>query len=55
MSTEPKTLFEKVWQQHVVVEPKGEPTVLYLSLIHIWLISFSLGPVWHSLSDSLCD
>ena len=26
MSTEPKTLFEKVWEQHVVVEPKGEPT-----------------------------
>ena len=32
MSTEPKTLFEKVWQQHVVVEPKGEPTVLYIDL-----------------------
>src|SRR3954471_1496476 len=33
---EPKTLFEKVWQQHVVVEPKGEPTVLYvdLQLVH---------------------
>src|SRR5947199_272994 len=29
---EPKTLFEKVWQQHVVVEPKGEPTVLYIDL-----------------------
>jgi len=24
MSNEPKTLFEKVWEQHVVVEPKGE-------------------------------
>ena len=23
MSTEPKTLFEKVWEQHVVVEPQG--------------------------------
>ena len=36
MSTEPKTLFEKVWEQHVVVEPKGEPTVLYvdLQLVH---------------------
>ncbi|MGP8270833.1 MAG: 3-isopropylmalate dehydratase large subunit [Terracidiphilus sp.] len=36
MSTEPKTLFERVWEQHVVVEPKGEPTVLYvdLQLVH---------------------
>jgi 3-isopropylmalate/(R)-2-methylmalate dehydratase large subunit len=32
MSSEPKTLFEKVWQQHVVVEPKGEPTLLYIDL-----------------------
>src|ERR1039458_4382236 len=32
MSTEPKTLFEKVWQKHVVVEPQGEPTVLYIDL-----------------------
>src|SRR5271168_365856 len=32
MSTAPKTLFEKVWQQHVVVEPEGEPTVLYIDL-----------------------
>ena len=32
MSLEPKTLFEKVWQQHVVVEPQGEPTVLYIDL-----------------------
>ncbi|MGB6742731.1 MAG: 3-isopropylmalate dehydratase large subunit [Terracidiphilus sp.] len=32
MSTEPKTLFEKVWEQHVVVEPKGEPTLLYVDL-----------------------
>jgi 3-isopropylmalate/(R)-2-methylmalate dehydratase large subunit len=32
MTTEPKTLFEKVWQQHIVVEPKGEPTVLYIDL-----------------------
>ncbi len=28
----PKTLFEKVWEQHVVVEPKGEPTLLYIDL-----------------------
>src|ERR1700743_2149973 len=32
MSSEPKTLFEKVWEQHVVVEPKGEPTILYIDL-----------------------
>jgi 3-isopropylmalate/(R)-2-methylmalate dehydratase large subunit len=32
MSSEPKTLFEKVWEQHVVVEPQGEPTVLYIDL-----------------------
>jgi 3-isopropylmalate/(R)-2-methylmalate dehydratase large subunit len=32
MSTEPKTLFEKVWEQHVVAEPKGEPTLLYIDL-----------------------
>ena len=28
----PRTLFEKVWQQHVVVEPRGEPTLLYIDL-----------------------
>jgi 3-isopropylmalate/(R)-2-methylmalate dehydratase large subunit len=32
MSSEAKTLFEKVWEQHVVVEPEGEPTVLYIDL-----------------------
>ncbi len=32
MSTAPKTLFEKVWQQHVVAEPAGEPTILYIDL-----------------------
>src|ERR1700723_4444183 len=32
MSTAPKTLFEKVWQQHGVVEPEGEPTLLYIDL-----------------------
>jgi 3-isopropylmalate/(R)-2-methylmalate dehydratase large subunit len=32
MSTEPKTLFEKVWEQHVVAAPKGEPTLLYIDL-----------------------
>jgi 3-isopropylmalate/(R)-2-methylmalate dehydratase large subunit len=36
MSNKAKTLFEKVWEQHVVVEPKGEPTLLYvdLQLVH---------------------
>ena len=32
MSTAPKTLFEKVWQQHVVASPAGEPTLLYIDL-----------------------
>ena len=31
MST-PKTLFEKVWEQHIVAEPAGEPTILYIDL-----------------------
>jgi len=32
----PKTLFEKVWQQHLVAEPEGEPAILYvdLQLVH---------------------
>ena len=30
--SQPKTLFEKVWEQHVVAEPKGEPTLLYIDL-----------------------
>ena len=29
---EPKTLFEKVWKQHIIVEPPGEPTLLYIDL-----------------------
>jgi 3-isopropylmalate/(R)-2-methylmalate dehydratase large subunit len=28
----PKTLFEKVWEQHIVAEPKGEPTLIYIDL-----------------------
>ena len=28
----PKTLFEKVWRQHLVVEPADEPTILYIDL-----------------------
>jgi 3-isopropylmalate/(R)-2-methylmalate dehydratase large subunit len=31
-NTTPRTLFEKVWQQHVVTEPAGEPTILYIDL-----------------------
>jgi 3-isopropylmalate/(R)-2-methylmalate dehydratase large subunit len=32
MSTKAETLFEKVWKQHVVAEPEGEPTLLYIDL-----------------------
>ncbi|NYF81221.1 3-isopropylmalate dehydratase large subunit [Granulicella arctica] len=32
MSAAPKTLFEKVWQQHLVAEPQGEPALLYIDL-----------------------
>ncbi len=28
----PRTMFEKVWQQHIVAEPAGEPTLLYIDL-----------------------
>ena len=31
MST-PKTLFEKVWEQHLVAEPANEPTLIYIDL-----------------------
>ena len=31
-SSTPKTLFEKVWQQHLVAEPAGEPSILYIDL-----------------------
>jgi 3-isopropylmalate/(R)-2-methylmalate dehydratase large subunit len=36
MNTAPKTLFEKVWSSHLVAEPQGEPTILYvdLQLVH---------------------
>ena len=30
--TPPRTMFEKVWQQHVVAEPAGEPTMIYIDL-----------------------
>jgi 3-isopropylmalate/(R)-2-methylmalate dehydratase large subunit len=28
----PRTLFEKVWEQHIVAEPDGEPTLIYIDL-----------------------
>jgi 3-isopropylmalate/(R)-2-methylmalate dehydratase large subunit len=31
-STKPRTLFEKVWENHIVAEPEGEPTILYIDL-----------------------
>ncbi|HEX3438292.1 MAG TPA: aconitase family protein, partial [Pseudacidobacterium sp.] len=27
-----KTLFEKVWEQHLVAEPANEPALLYIDL-----------------------
>lgn len=30
--SKPKTLFEKVWEQHIVAEPANEPTLLYIDL-----------------------
>jgi 3-isopropylmalate/(R)-2-methylmalate dehydratase large subunit len=32
MTNTPRTLFEKVWQQHLVAEPSGEPAILYIDL-----------------------
>ena len=31
-NSSPSTLFEKVWHSHVVAEPAGEPTILYIDL-----------------------
>src|ERR1035438_2072282 len=31
-NTTPRTLFEKVWQQHLVASPEGEPSLLYIDL-----------------------
>jgi 3-isopropylmalate/(R)-2-methylmalate dehydratase large subunit len=31
-NTPPQTLFERVWQQHLVAEPAGEPSILYIDL-----------------------
>src|SRR5919199_666099 len=32
MTTKPKTLFEKIWDAHVVREAPGEPALLYIDL-----------------------
>jgi len=32
MSQHPKTLFEKVWESHLVAEPANEPSLLYIDL-----------------------
>jgi len=32
MNNNPRTLFEKVWQQHLVAESAGEPAILYIDL-----------------------
>ena len=32
MNNAPRTLFEKVWQSHLVAEPSGEPALLYIDL-----------------------
>ncbi len=29
---QPRTMFEKVWENHVVADPQGEPTILYIDL-----------------------
>ena len=28
----PKTMFEKIWDAHVVAEPEGQPPLLYIDL-----------------------
>ncbi|HEY7838295.1 MAG TPA: 3-isopropylmalate dehydratase large subunit [Terriglobales bacterium] len=32
MSIQPKTLFEKIWDKHVVTQPEGQPALLYIDL-----------------------
>jgi 3-isopropylmalate/(R)-2-methylmalate dehydratase large subunit len=32
MAEKAKTLFEKVWEEHLVVEPQGEPALIYIDL-----------------------
>ena len=31
-NTNPKTLFEKIWEKHIVDENEGQPTLLYVDL-----------------------
>ncbi len=31
-NTSPRTMFEKVWAQHLVAEPAGEPSLIYIDL-----------------------
>ena len=28
----PKTMFEKIWNAHLVAQPEGEPAILYIDL-----------------------
>src|SRR5574341_2255000 len=32
MSNQPRTLFDKIWDDHIVVEEAGSPAVLYIDL-----------------------
>jgi len=32
LSSTPRTLFEKIWDAHVVSEPEGAPSILYIDL-----------------------
>jgi len=32
MSTKPRTMFEKVWDAHLVAAPEGEPAIVYIDL-----------------------
>ena len=28
----PKTMFEKIWESHIVSEPEGQPALIYIDL-----------------------
>ena len=32
MTGQPKTLFDKIWDEHVVAEKPGSPAILYIDL-----------------------
>src|SRR5215475_13819163 len=32
MAAEPLTLFDRIWERHLVAEPPGEPAVIYVDL-----------------------